>query len=285
MDLPAELRNIIYGKLLLFPGATYPIAAKPVSVTSQYKHKPYAARAALVTPRSALDILLVNRQIHDEAYGLFYQNDLVFPTPARLQMFMVSLGDKRLECLRSLTFFNEYGHLIDKIRRRGRVVDRYPPYISSGLDGEASEGTDKWEVAMLSVQRLPNLQKLHFLYRNRTMAPISDQRSNPGIARQRRFLYADAKFMSEMRNISDIKVRDLDMEIIAETCDLKRMAYVESKAAALKHLNHGLQLAQQGMVVHELFAGRDWREDNLWPVLQGSDCGFSRGCRCGSNKD
>ena len=91
--------------------------------------------------------------------------------------------------------------------------------------------------------------------------------------------------MFEMRNIADIKVRDIDLELVGATCDITMMAYVNQKKAALKHLNHGLRIAQKGAVVRELFDGPDWRKEESWPVLEGSDCGFNKGCSCGPDEE
>jgi hypothetical protein len=93
--------------LLVFSGPTHPSIGKPISVTLQLQGRHQKARDALPVPHSALSLLCVNRQIHDEAQKLFYQNDLVFDTPAQLQTFMLSLLDERLDSLRSLTFFYE----------------------------------------------------------------------------------------------------------------------------------------------------------------------------------
>ncbi|GAB7333538.1 hypothetical protein MBLNU13_g05116t2 [Cladosporium sp. NU13] len=80
LDLPPELRNMIYRMLLLFPG-----------------HRTQTRRV----PWSALEILRINRQVHDEARKLFYQNDLVFSDPTDMQDFMYSLSDARARSYKS----------------------------------------------------------------------------------------------------------------------------------------------------------------------------------------
>lgn len=292
--------------LLVFSGATYPIADKPISVTSQFKYKSEAARATFPVPRSALDLLLVNRQVNDEAHGFFYRNDLVFPTPARLQCFMLSLGKRRLDCLRSLTLFSEHGRLVDKITKGGEVHQRYPAKINFVYENQGPlEGIDKMGVAMLLVRLLPNLQKLHLMHRSVTMDGVT--RTHSRFSTYGRDLqFNDIRFMFEMRNIPDIKIRDLDLELVEEEHELVHEAMLRSgrtitasyleeyehelqsfrrNNAALKHLNHGLQLAQKGVVVHELFAGGNWRERMDWPKLEGSDCGLIKGCSCGPSDD
>lgn len=141
-------------------------------------------------------------------------------------------------------------------------------------------------VTVLLLRHLPNLQKLHFLFRNKTMSYFGSKQTIPRTID----FYGDLKishtrFMFEMRNISDIKIRDIDLEIIGEHCDSSMKAYVNKKKAAVKHLNYGLRLAQKGVVVRGLFDGPDWRKEEAWPVLEGSDCGFSKGCSCGPDEE
>lgn len=83
-------------------GVVFPDKCVPTSV----EHVHHSKRSKVVAPHSVLDILCVNRQIHDEAQGIFYrQNGLVFQSPARLQTFISTLGLRRLDALRSLSFF------------------------------------------------------------------------------------------------------------------------------------------------------------------------------------
>lgn len=56
-------------------------------------------------PPTALDLLRANKQVHDEAHKILYQNDLVFSSPMEMQDSMCSLGVERLDSLRSLTLF------------------------------------------------------------------------------------------------------------------------------------------------------------------------------------
>ena len=106
LDLPPEVRNLIYRQLLTFRGPTYPTNGTPTSVKSQHKDLRQKKRDAIPVPQSALNILCTNQQIHKEAMKLFYQeNDLVFSAPETLQPFLSSLGDRRLDSLRSVTLF------------------------------------------------------------------------------------------------------------------------------------------------------------------------------------
>lgn len=274
LDLPPEIRNIIYKVLLSFPGATYPINTEPVSIASQYKHRSDQSRAAMKAPGSVLNILLVNRQLQQEAYPFFYQNDLFFSTPARFQKFMITLSDSRIECLRSLTLFNEHG----------RLIEAYRPYLARKMYNEDSlERANKMDVAMLLIRRLPNLEKLHFLYRSKTMSKVGHYGTKQ-VDMESSLRPAEVGFMFQTRNLPDVKIRDLDLELDEEFNCHEDLAELNEQKAVLKHLNHGLRLAQKGMVVRELFGQDDWRDDETWPVLQGSDCGFGKGCTCGRDE-
>ena len=290
--------------LLVFPGATYPVAGNPVSVTSRLEYMSRRPRKQLSkrpAPRSALEILLVSRQVHDEAIGLFYHNDFVFPTHSRLQLFLFSLYEngKRMGNLTSLTISSEHGILVETVKKQGPRVDVQRPYIAHERCGQkALEGVDKMQVTTLLIRLLPNLRKLHFLHRSKTLCDHENSRCRGGVA----FDFASAGFMFNMRNIADTKVRDIDMEIqedevkLAHEKKLRRDASISSsylqrhehvsrnfchKKAALQHYNRGIQLAQKGVVVRELVTNDDWPKLVVWPQLEGSDCGRDKGCSCG----
>ena len=275
LDLPPELRNMIYSMLLLFPGPTYPVAGKPLSVTTRLKYKHQSGRDELPMPWSALEILRVNKQVHDEAHKLFYQNDLVFSEPTDMQDFMCSLGDARLDCLGSLTLFCEVS--------TGTALKR-DEVTQTGLGG-----------TLLLIRRLKGLRKLHLLLCFRTISLISEVGTKKFIDAVDASRLKDAKTLFTLRGLADLKVRDLDLITAEEDCD-RYMAtgtpsfyprYAESakciarQKAALRHFNYGLQLAQSGVVVRELYTEEDWRDKKTWPVVQGSDCGLEKGCSCG----
>ena len=141
LDLPAEVRNIIYSLLLSFPGVTYPTSGKPTSVTSQFPYTRKVDRNDVPVPHSALAILGTNREIYNEASSIFYENDLVFSYPAHLQDFTLSLEPERLHAIRSLTLFhkdhNEGGiHTMDitlKLLRRMRGLKKFHLLVEDHL--------------------------------------------------------------------------------------------------------------------------------------------------------
>ena len=57
---------------------------------------------------------------------------------------------------------------------------------------------------------------------------------------------------------------------------------VKDLVQVLKHFNHGLALAQKGIVVEEL-CEEFWWVQGEWPSLGESVCGKAVGCVCGSS--
>lgn len=137
------------------------------------------------------------------------------------------------------------------------------------------------------LRRLRGLKKFHLLV-ERHMAKtlywhVSQWRkSSPST------IHGVAKLFS-MRGLSDIKVRDLVMEDrvrgagVYATSASPDKAGLESQAQVLEHFNHGLALAQHGVVVHELYKDHTWMYDTYWPKLGDAVCGTSIGCSCGGS--
>ena len=91
LELPVELRNIIYGHVLT--------SSKPRRMLH------YSARRA-PTPSSCLALLEVCRQIYEEAFHLFYrENTLKFETTGDLNAFLYHVGYARRQGIRSIEFF------------------------------------------------------------------------------------------------------------------------------------------------------------------------------------
>jgi hypothetical protein len=269
---------MVYSMLLLIPGPTYPVAGKPLSFTSRCKYKSRTARDMLPAPCSVLDVLRVSKQVHDEAQKLFYQNDLVFSTPIEMQDFMCSLVDGRLDCLRSLTLF---------CKEFSNVVSREEWVNGTGLGG-----------TLITLRHMKGLQKLHLLlsFRNLCIRNLKLLKgfADPVDVSQLK----DAKTLFTLRGLTDIMIRDLDLVGAEEEChdrlgqsgridhkDFQAQKCIARQRAAIRHFNHGLKLAQTGVVVRELYTDKDWREKETWPALERSDCGFDKGCSCGVSGD
>lgn len=103
---------MVYELLMANAGVTFPKKSRPTSVVHVH---PSQKKTASV-PHSALDLLCVNHQVRYEAEGVLYsRNDLVFRTPASLQKFISTLGWRRIDALRSLTFFYKDGQVGDSL--------------------------------------------------------------------------------------------------------------------------------------------------------------------------
>jgi hypothetical protein len=261
---------------LVFPGPTYPLDGKPISYTSRVKNVRLSQRDAIPIPYSALDLLRVSKQVHAEAFKLFYQNDLVFSTAPELSNFLVSLSEERLCCLRNLTLF-------------------YDSSLASVADGEFFVDGDLGLILPF-LRHLKGLRKFHLLLRFRSIEIYEDGQPTDFIDPVDVSHLKDARTLLTMRDVTDLKIRDLDLDL-AELLRADEMPenhknwndphflnvhrVITRQVAALRHFNHGLHLAQTGVVVHELYTKKDWRKDETWPALQGSDCGFHKGCSCG----
>jgi hypothetical protein len=91
-----------------------------------------------------------------------------------------------------------------------------------------------------------------------------------------------------LRGISDIKVRDLNLEDRFDELNEKGTDQAGSDAKLirelvemLKHFNYGLALAQTGNIVKELYGAHWWYLNQEWPALGDGKCGRSAGCLCG----
>lgn len=261
LDLPPEIRNEIYGHMLTFPGATYPSDSTPTSVASLYKYKPQAERDSIPIPHSALDILRVNRQVHDEAHKIFYsQNDLVFSRPVHLQDFMLSLGDGRLDTIRKVTLF--YDNNNDRFHESRAIT----------------------EATLLTLRLLRGLQELHLLVGEKTTRDgFLTWFSRGAFGNEYPGSFPGVRLLFAFRNLTSITMRYLPAEDFASRPGSESQR-AEQQVAIFKHFSRGLQMAQQGSVVRELYIDRDWHKKGMWPALEGSDCGSEKGCDCGQNE-
>jgi hypothetical protein len=252
---------MIYSLLLVFPGVTYPTADKPTSVAYQFPLVRKVDRDNIPVPHSALAILQTNRQVHNEAVGMFYwMNDLVFSYPAHFQDFAQTLEHDRLNSVSSLTLFH-------KNHNEGSV--------------------STMATTLKTLRRMRGLKKFHLLVEHHLIgnppwwagSRIWDRcvTRTPGIA-----------VLFTLRGISDVKVRDLDLEnrmhklSKLETDQAgSRAETIKALVEMMKHFNHGLQLAQTGSVQRDLYEDEKWFRDVEWPALGEGGCGRSVGCRCG----
>lgn len=277
--------------LLVFDGPTYPVSGRPISVETQIKHMRRNKIDDLPVPPSALEILRVNRQVHNEACGIFYkENSLVFSRPGDLYSFTLSLSDQRLHSVRELTCFHEE--------------------VFSSTQSEA-KANRTMNLALGLVPRFKNLRKLHLCLRHRRINIVGLVRSDDERAGLSDLAtLAGLETLFTLRNIPDIKVRDLDLEdcdqnykrdfqgtwaeAIGFAVDTFSMGWsereervrakIDKSKAALKHFNHGLQLAQKGMDIRSYrFQQAGWHARS-WPTSPETPCGPNGICSCGDSE-
>jgi hypothetical protein len=248
--------------LLVYPGATFPFPGEPTSVECARRSNTVFTQAS----HFALAITCVNRQIQREAYAFFYsQNDLVFAEPVRLQTFLSSLGRKRLNCLRAVTFH----------------------YNTTG-----TETVNPMESVLSTLSSLRGLRKLHVLLPQPKQTPMGRTRLTWDMIRRRHShcnpaRLAGAQMLFSFCNLTDIQVFGPQStgEIIPRMQDdpvaRRRLD------AIFEHFNHGLSLAQRGQIYRELYADISWAQKEKWPALgtQHATCGLSAGCLCGKIAD
>ena len=261
LELPPEIRNSIYDLLLVFPGVTHPKIDKPTSATCQFPYLRRVDKTDVPFPHSALSILQTNRQIHNEAVGMFYrQNDFVFSYPAHMQDFIQSLERERLESVSSLTLFHKN-------------------HNEGGLSTMAT--------TLKLIRRLRGLKKFHLLIEQHLVA--NPAWSSARIRERCVTRVHRIAILFTLRGITDIKVRDLDLEDRVNKVGNHAHNRVNNESVndlvqVSKHFNHGLAFAQEGVVVEEL-CDEFWWVRGKWPALGESACGSAIGCTCGETMD
>ena len=251
LSLPPEIRNRIYNNLLEIDGPVHP-STKPPSSIPKPQISPKVQKPAT---GSVLNILAVNRQIHDEAVGIFYNsNAFEFYYPKQLHAFMVDLSSLRQGFIRDITF-HYYNHKVG--------------------------GIDLAYLTFPMLKQLPGLRRLHLLFNEgltKRMQPSSYWGSGPWkLGGVNPITFPGIKFLFNLRNIDDIKVRDTHLEtqmMSVEQNDsfpnfqpgTQQWAYVEL-TRILEHLNAALADAQQGKVNKKLLADDEWHLKDVYPAL------------------
>ena len=249
--------------LLVFPGVTYPKADKPTSTACQFPYLRDIDKDDVPVPHSALSILQTNRQIHNEAVGIFYRrNDLIFSYPTHVQDFVQSLERVRLESVSNLTLFHK---------------------------NHNEDGISTMATTLKLLRRLRGLKKFHLLIEQHLVA--NPTWSSSRIRERCVTRIHGITILFTLRGIAEIKVRDLDLEDRMHKVGHYKQRdvndTVKDLVQVLKHFNHGLALAQRGVVVEEL-CEEFWWVQGEWPSLGESACGTSVGCVCegsGENVD
>ncbi|KAK4998147.1 hypothetical protein LTR28_013757 [Elasticomyces elasticus] len=225
LALPAELRNRIYKYLLAIYGGVAPSKRIPSSCLVQGPGaNSQKIRKGVQAPDSALSILAVNRQIHDEAAGLFYAcNELTFNFPEHLLAFTQQVSELRLDFVRSITLM-------------------YRTYNSGGIQSI--------DLALDPLKYLKSLRKFHLVMRWEVLRYVHHSKPDwktsdtPGIDTFLRLA------RSERSSLDEVVLRDLNLEDsragIAEhkypTYDGSHASIVAMRGRTLDSLNANLAL-------------------------------------------
>jgi hypothetical protein len=185
-------------------------------------------------------------------------------TPLDLQSFLYTLGSARSDSLRSVTLFH-----IDQ--RHDRKIDK-------SLELRLKD-------AILTMRLLPGLRKFHLLIELGSREHDEEYQDNPAELRPRTYpsQLPCAEGLFKLRNLTDIACSHLPAE---DWKNNPRSLTEPGKdmSGPYKHFSHGLQLAQKGSVNSKLYTNPKWYRDELWPVLNGSDCGVRKGCTYGQKE-
>ncbi|KAF2478920.1 hypothetical protein BDY17DRAFT_349920 [Neohortaea acidophila] len=249
LALPPELRNRVYSFLLEIDGPIHPSNKAPSSLP-----KCNVSKKRPVKPtESALSILAVNRQIHDEAMGIFYdRNSFEFYYPTQLHAFFLSLGQQRQRVVRDITlhYYN----------------------VKCG-------GINLVDLTLPIVRQLTGLRRLHIVLKDELSKRISGRYLwvEHSIRSANPMVLPGIKLLFSLRNISDIKIHETSLEEDLE--ELKSRALYPDFAKQtrawclvklsqmLDHVNLALSLAQKGEVNREMMEDDWWHLEDTWPKL------------------
>lgn len=247
-SLSPELRNRIYDLLLRFDSPLSPSPNESTSASS--------IRRKLGTdrPASVLSILAVNRQIHDEAVGIFYyHNAFVFHHMLHLHGFIQRLGSLRRSMITNITVHYE------DFRRGGiSLVDLTFDLLKS------LNGLRKLEVIM-TYQLFTETQWYRY-----SGSPELLRKANPCLIPGMNTLFT-------LRGLSSIKIRDTSLEhrynsakgqLNPTVFDTKRLHNAEKLTQVMEHFNAALQQAQTGKVNHALLEDKRWQMRDKLPELE-----------------
>ncbi|KAM3416663.1 hypothetical protein BST61_g8254 [Cercospora zeina] len=252
LELPAELRNRIYEFVLCIGGSLHPSKKPPSTLARKAK-----TRGVVESPESVLCLLAVNKQIRDEAVGIYYATPLVFYFSTQFHAFAVDLGQLRRSVVRDITI--HYDNV-----NRGDV--------------------DSAELTAALLRDFTGLKKLQIIMFSQLTGKIRGSsypdhgwkmdRANPA-------LVPGMKGLFSLRNVQEIKVRDIHLEEMYETAKKdkgfpnfeaqSRSYQVVKLTAALEHFNKALLDAQKGRVNLELLEDNGWHTWDDFPEMPEED--------------
>ncbi|KAI9714316.1 MAG: hypothetical protein M1820_000277 [Bogoriella megaspora] len=178
MSLPPELRNRIYGFLFTFEGGLIPIREYPTACK-----KPNNIIDNKKVPHSALSLLAANKQIHDEAVGIFYRtNHFIFVYPLHAISFLHSIGSERKSHIREVTIWHKN-------------------YAEGGLES--------MDLLFSLISRLPTLKALHLVLDTWGSSPRNSSLTQWGPTLEKMDRLAGLETLKTIRGLEEFTVRAL----------------------------------------------------------------------------
>lgn len=252
LGLPAELRNWIYDILLRIDGPIHPSKQAPSTASK-------AGRKIIVdSPQSALCVLAVNKQIREEAIGIYSTIPMVFYYPTQFHAFYNDLSPLRRSVLTDITIH----HANTKLG-----------------------GVDLADLTFSVLRELTGLRRLHVIlegYLSRRISPKGRwvngswpdgyhmEGANPA-------LIPGLQVLFRLRGLTAITVRD---KLLEESLENARQAtgypdfeeksqnhMIVKLSSALAHFNAALSLAQKGLINEELLEDNKWHTWDSFPEL------------------
>lgn len=241
--MPPEIRHRIYGLVLAIDGPIHPSPGPPSSAPRRKDSH------IDDTQQSALCLLQVNQQIHNEAFALFYHcNTFEFYYPTQLSAFVMSLSPPRQISVRSIT-----------LHYQNRTIG----------------GIEIIDLTISLLRQLSGLRRLHIIGRgdlvsDATLSPYRLRHSNPVAMPGMRALFS-------LRGISDIKVRDTEIESELRSIKEKNPNlqfepgspgfYFVSLEKIIAHFNAALVEAQAGNVNQKMLDDNKWHMKEPYPTV------------------
>lgn len=219
-------------------------------------------------PTSALNMLLVNKQIQKESIGLFYNaNAFVFYYPVQLNAFLLTIGEQRQRLIRDVTidYYNMQCGGID-------LID-----LTFALVKKQLIGLRRLHIVMKARLHETTLRRGWMqiaLYGWKARLGVNLLSANPN-------LIPGVKHLFELRGIHDIKIRDVELEEKVKEM-AKEPGYpdfannnkhrdIMQLSRAYEHFNLALAAAQQGNVNDEVLTSIDWHTKETFPKLEIED--------------
>ncbi|RMZ16180.1 hypothetical protein D0860_01199 [Hortaea werneckii] len=198
-------------------------------------------------------ILAVNRQIHDEAAGIFYyHNAFAFHHILHLHGFVQHLGSLRRSMMTDITVHYE------NFQRGGiSLVDLTFDLLTS------LTGLQKLEIIM-NYQLFTQTEWFRYCG-----SPELLRRANP-------CLIPGMKTLFNLRGVTNISVRDVALEhkyvsarrLSDSGGSVEELRNAEKLTSVMAHFNAALQQAQSGRVNHTLLEDKRWQVRDKFPELE-----------------